>query len=103
MARHVLLMKMDACLCIMCLLCANLMIFVQTRFVNFDTKKKGTQKEPANSGDEINCENRENLDESINEDETNDDEEAHPCDSCDFVFNDIEDLIEHYGETAHNI
>ena len=32
-----------------------------------------------------------------------DDDEVYPCDSCDNVFNDIEDLIDHYGETAHNI
>ena len=45
----------------------------------------------------------EDLDQSKHDDETNDNDEVHPCDSCDHVFNDIEDLIEHYGETAHNI
>ena len=40
--------------------------------------------------------------ESEHEDENNDEDEFHPCDSCEKVFNDIEDLIEHYGETAHN-
>ena len=35
-------------------------------------------------------------------DEKYDEDEFHPCDTCELVFNDIEDLIEHYGETAHN-
>ena len=30
-------------------------------------------------------------------------EEIFPCDSCDKIYDEIEDLIEHYGETAHNI
>ena len=29
-------------------------------------------------------------------------DELHPCDTCEQVFNEIEDLIDHYGETAHN-
>ena len=43
-----------------------------------------------------------NLDQSKHDDETNDDDEVYPCDSCDNIFDEIEDLIEHYGETAHN-
>ena len=43
------------------------------------------------------------LDQSKHDDETNDNDLVYPCDSCDHVFNDIEDLIDHYGETAHNI
>ena len=42
----------------------------------------------------------ENLDNT--EHENNDDDEYHPCDSCDIIYNDIEDLIDHYGETGHN-
>ena len=30
-------------------------------------------------------------------------EEHFPCESCDKVFVEIEDLIDHYGETGHNI
>ena len=52
----------------------------------------------------------EDIDESIiNDVENNDDEEDEsdeehfPCDSCEQVYNDVEDLIEHYGETAHNL
>ena len=56
-----------------------------------------------NLGDEINCEDLIKLDQSKHEDETNDDDEVYPCDSCDHVFNEIEDLIDHYGEIAHNI
>ena len=41
----------------------------------------------------------------IDEHESDDDqsEELFPCDSCDKIYDEIDDLIEHYGETAHNI
>ena len=66
-------------------------------------QKLRTEKESSSADDEINCENLENLDQSKNEDETNDDDEVYLCDSCDHVFNEIEYLIDHYGETSHNI
>jgi hypothetical protein len=34
------------------------------------------------------------------EDERND--EVYPCDTCENVNDDIQELIDHYGETAHN-
>ena len=40
--------------------------------------------------------------ESKHEDDNNDEDESYPCDTCEHIFYDIEDLIEHYGETAHN-
>ena len=36
------------------------------------------------------------------EDETNYDDQVYPCDTCENVYDDIEELIDHYGETAHN-
>ena len=36
------------------------------------------------------------------EDELDDEDEVYPCDTCENVYNEIEDLIDHYGETAHN-
>ena len=39
----------------------------------------------------------------LDEDETKDDDKVYPCDLCNHVFNKIEDLIDLYGETAHNI
>ena len=40
--------------------------------------------------------------ETEHDNEKNDDDEIYPCDTCEKVYNEIEDLIEHYGETAHN-
>jgi hypothetical protein len=40
--------------------------------------------------------------ENKHEDEMNVEDEFHPCDTCKQVLNEIEDLIDHYGETAHN-
>ena len=42
---------------------------------------------------------------AMNEHDDGDDQsvELFPCDSCDKIFEEIEDLIEHYGETAHNL
>ena len=68
----------------------------------FRHQKLRTEKEPSSAGDDNNCENPEELDQSKREDDTNDEDEVYPCDSCDQVFNEIEDLIDHYGETAHN-
>jgi hypothetical protein len=36
------------------------------------------------------------------EDENNHEDESYPCDTFEHVFNEIEDLIDHYGETGHN-
>ena len=32
-----------------------------------------------------------------------DPEEYFPCITCSKVFNEMDDLIDHYGETAHNL
>jgi hypothetical protein len=44
----------------------------------------------------------ENLDE-ISEDYDSDENEVEPCDFCGEVFDDIDDLIDHYGITGHNL
>ena len=42
-------------------------------------------------------------DQSKSEDQSDDNDEVYPCLSCAFVFDDLDDLIDHYGETGHNI
>ena len=67
--------------------------------------KKESDDEPqpdvAYEHDKSNCnENDEHEEDEFENDDL--DEESFPCDSCEKIFYDIEDLIEHYGETAHN-
>ena len=38
----------------------------------------------------------------VYENDDEDEDESYPCDTCENIYKDIEDLIEHYGETAHN-
>ena len=45
----------------------------------------------------------EDIEKSKPENETSDDDEVYPCLSCEIVFDDLDDLIDHYGETGHNI
>ena len=40
--------------------------------------------------------------ETKHDNEKNDDDESYPCDTCENIYKEIEDLIDHYGETAHN-
>ena len=42
-------------------------------------------------------------DEIENMSEYEESEEHFPCISCKEVYDDIEDLIDHYGDTGHNI
>ena len=54
---------------------------------------------------EIKFPNEETMTEHVvtqHENENNDVDECYPCDTCDNVYTDIEELIDHYGETAHN-
>ena len=46
-------------------------------------------------------ENEEEIDNDDEQNQSKDGSEYFPCDSCDDVFTDIEDLIEHYGDTGH--
>ena len=45
----------------------------------------------------------EDNDQSKSENHSDDNDEVYPCLSCEFVFDDLDDLIDHNGETGHNI
>ena len=45
----------------------------------------------------------EDNNQSKSENHSDDNDEVYPCLSCEFVFDDLDDLIDHYGETGHNI
>ena len=62
------------------------------------TKKK-CQFTHKNMVDEM----EEEIDATENTSEYEESEEHFPCISCDEVYDDLDDLIDHYGETAHNI
>ena len=52
---------------------------------------------------EVKFPNEETMTEHVvTQHENNDIDEFYPCDTCDNVYSEIEELIDHYRETAHN-
>ena len=69
------------------------------------TQEKHGENEVNQEKEDIFHEREDILNDSVErtESEVSTDEEHFPCETCDKVYDDIEDLIEHYGETGHMV
>jgi hypothetical protein len=67
--------------------------------------KKSNKKDKSESEDKFSFPNKQTLTKHVetkHKDELDDEDEVYPIDTCENIYNEIEDLIDHYGETAHN-
>ena len=81
----------------------------QTQSCDKSENKNTTQSESADTFSCQECEEKFPSEKTLtkhvetkHEDEIEEEDEVYPCDTCDNIYNEIEDLIDHYGETAHN-
>ena len=79
----------------------------QTQSSDKSDNENTSQKDTIEIEDEFSCEeceekfpNKKTLAKHV--ETKHEDDEVYPCDTCENVYDEIEELIEHYGETAHN-